>query len=57
VRVPDLASRLPDLTGGEAVLTTRFDHHAPVPGNEPPTRRRRGADPGDRDEWFRDVPR
>jgi ribosomal protection tetracycline resistance protein len=28
-RVPDLASRLPDLTGGEAVLTTRFDHYDP----------------------------
>jgi ribosomal protection tetracycline resistance protein len=55
-RVPDLAARLPDLTGGEAVLVTRFDHHAPVPG-QPPTRRRRGPDPADRDAWFRDVPR
>ena len=56
-RVPDLASRLPDLTGGEAVMTTRFDHHAPVTGDKPPVRRRRGPDPADRDEWFRAVPR
>ncbi len=55
-RVPDLAARLPDLTGGEGVLVTRFDHHAPVPG-QPPTRRRRRPDAADRDEWFRDVPR
>ncbi|HVN11681.1 MAG TPA: hypothetical protein VMT69_06290 [Kineosporiaceae bacterium] len=56
-RVPDLASRLPDLAGGEGVLTTRFDHHAPVTDDEPPVRRRRGPDPADRDAWFRDVPR
>jgi ribosomal protection tetracycline resistance protein len=56
-RVPDLASRLPDLTGGEAVLITRFDHYAPVTSEEPPSRRRRRPDPADRDEWFRDVPR
>jgi ribosomal protection tetracycline resistance protein len=56
-RVPDLASRLPDLTGGEAVLITRFDHYAAVTGEEPPPRRRKRPDPADRDEWFRDVPR
>jgi ribosomal protection tetracycline resistance protein len=56
-RVPDLASRLPDLTGGEAVLVSRLDHHAPVPGAEPTSRRRRGPDPADREAWFRDVPR
>jgi ribosomal protection tetracycline resistance protein len=56
-RMSDLASRLPDLTGGEAVLVTRFDHYAPVTGVEPPERRRRGPDPGDREAWFRDVPR
>ncbi len=54
-RVPELASQLPDLTGGEAVLITRLDHHAPV--RTPPTRRRRGPDPADRRAWFRDVPR
>ena len=56
-RLPDLASRLPDLTGGEGVLITRFDHHAPATGTTPPSRRRRGPDPADRDEWFREMPR
>ena len=56
-RVPDLASRLPDLTGGEGVLVSRLDHHAPATGTEPPTRLRRGPDPADREAWFRDVPR
>ena len=56
-RVPALAARLPDLTGGEAVLVTRLDHYAPVTGAQPPSRRRRGPDPGDREAWFRDVPR
>lgn len=54
--VPDLASRLPDLTGGEGVLVTALDHHAPVRGQSP-RRRRRGPDPLDRAAWFRDVPR
>jgi ribosomal protection tetracycline resistance protein len=54
--VPDVASRLPDLTGGEGVLVTALDHHAPVRG-QPPRRRRRGPDPLDRAAWFRDVPR
>jgi ribosomal protection tetracycline resistance protein len=57
VRVPALASRLPDLTGGEGVLITRFDHYAPVTGEQPPSRPRSRPDPGNRDEWFRDVPR
>ncbi len=57
-RVPDLARALPDLTGGEAVLVTEPHHHAPVPGDQdPPSRRRRGVDPGDRATWFRHVPR
>lgn len=56
-RVPGLASRLPDLSGGEAILLTRFDHYAPVTGGQPPSRRRRGPDPADREEWFREVPR
>ena len=57
-RVPELARALPDLTGGEAVLVTQLDHHAPVAGHEPPpSRRRRGTDPRDRATWFRDVPR
>ncbi|MGK5685579.1 GTP-binding protein [Actinoplanes sp. URMC 104] len=56
-QVPALAAALPDLTGGEAVLVTRFDHHAPLAGAQPPTQRRRGPDPADRDAWFRAVPR
>lgn len=55
--VPDLTSRLPDLTGGEAVLITTLDHYAPVSSGKPPSRRRRRPDPANRDEWFRDVPR
>ncbi len=54
--VPDVASRLPDLTGGEGVLVTSLDHHAPVRGR-PPRRRRHGPNPLDRAAWFRDVPR
>jgi ribosomal protection tetracycline resistance protein len=56
-RVPHLAAALPDLTGGEGILVTRFDHHTPVTTARPPDRRRRGPDPGDRESWFRDVPR
>jgi ribosomal protection tetracycline resistance protein len=55
--VPRLAAALPDLTGGEGILVTRFDHYAPVAGDRPPTSRRRGPDPGDRHAWFRAVPR
>ncbi|MFF5173336.1 GTP-binding protein [Micromonospora sp. NPDC000089] len=56
-RVPRVVAALPDLTGGEAVLTTTFDHHAPVTAEAPPTSPRRGPDPGDREAWFRAVPR
>ncbi len=56
-RVPSLAQRLPDISGGQAVLQTRFSHHAPVTSSPPPVRRRTGADPRDRLGWFRDVPR
>ncbi|MFE9874102.1 GTP-binding protein [Micromonospora sp. NPDC005686] len=56
-RVPRVAAALPDLTGGEAVLTTTFGHYAPVTGEEPPTLPRRGPDPDDREAWFRAVPR
>ncbi|MBW9205332.1 TetM/TetW/TetO/TetS family tetracycline resistance ribosomal protection protein [Mumia sp. zg.B17] len=58
VAVPELSRRLSDLSGGEAVLTASLDHHAPVPqGGTPPTRRRTGADPRDRDAWFHSVRR
>jgi ribosomal protection tetracycline resistance protein len=56
-RVPQAVAALPDLTGGEAVLTTGFDHYAPVTGEESPTLHRRGPDPADREAWFRAVPR
>ncbi|MFI5837839.1 GTP-binding protein [Micromonospora sp. NPDC051300] len=56
-RIPEVVAALPDLTGGEAVLTTTFDHYAPVTGEEPPTLPRRGPDPDDREVWFRAVPR
>jgi ribosomal protection tetracycline resistance protein len=56
-QVPALAGRLPDLTSGEGVLTTRLDHHAPVTAGRPPEHRRTGPDPRDRTAWFRDVPR
>lgn len=56
-RVRELATRLPDLTGGEAVLVATLDHHAPVVVGPPPRRTWRGPDPGDRLTWFRDVPR
>jgi ribosomal protection tetracycline resistance protein len=56
-QVPQVAAALPDLTGGEGFLVARFDHYAPVTAQRPPTARRRGPDPGDRDGWFRAVPR
>ncbi|AGL18384.1 small GTP-binding protein [Actinoplanes sp. N902-109] len=56
-QVPALTTALPDLTGGEGVLVTRFDHHAPVTGRRPPVQPRRGPDPADRTAWFRAVPR
>jgi ribosomal protection tetracycline resistance protein len=55
--VPAVVAALPDLTGGEGVLVTRFDHYAPAAVDRPPARRRRGPDPGDRQAWFREMPR
>jgi ribosomal protection tetracycline resistance protein len=55
--VPELASRLPDLTSGEGVLVTQLDHHAPVRVDRPPSRRRTGLNPLDRTSWFRHVAR
>jgi ribosomal protection tetracycline resistance protein len=56
-RMPRVTAALPDLTGGEAVLTSRFDHYAPITGENPPVLPRRGPDPNDREGWFRAVPR
>ncbi len=55
-RLPELVRALPDLAGGEAVLTHRLDSYAPGHGR-PPTRPRHGVDPRDRQRWFREMPR
>jgi ribosomal protection tetracycline resistance protein len=56
--VRQLVGGLPDLTGGEAVLETGLDHHAPVADQgRPPSRSRPHPDPADRQEWFRNMPR
>lgn len=51
-RMPDLQRRLPALTGGEAVLESRFGGYQPVRG-DPPTRRRTTANPLHREEYLR----
>jgi ribosomal protection tetracycline resistance protein len=56
VRIRALAGQLAELTHGEGVLATELDHYRPVAGT-PPTRPRRGPDPGDRKAWFRAMPR
>lgn len=55
-QVRPLATQLPDLTSGEAILTVDHDHFAPVTG-PPPVRPRVGPDPLDSTIWFRDRPR
>lgn len=55
-RLPELVRALPDLAGGEAILTHRLHSYVPVRGR-PPTRRRHGVDPRDRERWFREMPR
>jgi len=55
--VPELRSRLPDLTSGEGVLVTQLNHHAPVHADQPPSRLHTGFDPLDRTFWFRQVTR
>jgi ribosomal protection tetracycline resistance protein len=52
--VHQLQRRLPDLTRGEGVAETGFDHHAPV-RVEPPHRRRSGPDPFDRVAYLKQV--
>ncbi|WP_375389387.1 GTP-binding protein [uncultured Amnibacterium sp.] len=48
---------LPDLAGGQAVLTSRMDHYRAVADGRGPTRERVGPDPADRLAWFRAMPR
>ncbi|HEU4571080.1 MAG TPA: GTP-binding protein, partial [Candidatus Limnocylindrales bacterium] len=50
-RVRDLQHQLPGLTGGEAVLETRFGGYQPV-GDHPPRRERSSPSPLQRDEWL-----
>jgi ribosomal protection tetracycline resistance protein len=54
--VQSLLAQLPELTGGEGVLTSEVTHYTPIAG-PPPTRLRHGPDPLDRQEWFRARPR
>lgn len=54
--LPDLVRALPDLAGGEAVLTHRHHAYTPVSGR-PRVRARHGFDPRDRRTWFREMPR
>jgi ribosomal protection tetracycline resistance protein len=50
--VHGLQRRLPDLTRGEGVAETGFDHYQPVSGN-PPSRARLGPNPLDRVEYLK----
>jgi ribosomal protection tetracycline resistance protein len=56
VSVHSLQQRLPDLTSGEGVLTTRLDHFAPATGL-PPTRPRTDDDPTDRVNYLKRTTR
>ncbi len=55
-RIRDITTRLARLTNGEGAFTSEFDHHRPLQ-DAPPVKPRRGADPGDRETWFRAHPR
>jgi ribosomal protection tetracycline resistance protein len=55
-RVHELTQRLPGLTRGEGMLTTAFDHYAPVTGPVP-TRPRNDDNPYDRDAFLRTISR
>ena len=50
-RVRDLQHQLPGLSGGEAVLETKFGGYQPV-GGTPPRRPRTTPSPLNRDEWL-----
>lgn len=56
VAVHALQQRIPDLTSGEGLLTTRLDHFAPATG-PPPTRRRTDDDPTDRVNYLKATTR
>jgi ribosomal protection tetracycline resistance protein len=54
--VHQLRLRLPGLTQGEGVLTSRLDHFRPVQGR-PPHRLRLDHDPTDRERYLRTAGR
>jgi ribosomal protection tetracycline resistance protein len=56
VSVHALQQRLPDLTSGEGILTTRLDHFAPAVG-PPPMRPRTDDDPTDRVNYLKTTTR
>jgi ribosomal protection tetracycline resistance protein len=56
VAVHALQQRVPDLTSGEGLLTTRLDHFAPAVG-PPPTRARTDDDPTDRANYLKTTTR
>jgi ribosomal protection tetracycline resistance protein len=56
VSVHGLQQRLPDLTSGEGILTTRLDHFAPAVG-PPPMRPRTDEDPTDRVNYLKTTAR
>ncbi|MEV8557567.1 hypothetical protein AB0478_14110 [Streptomyces sp. NPDC051917] len=49
-QVHGLEAELPELTGGEGVLETAFDHHRPA--TTPRTRRRTDHNPVHREEYL-----
>ncbi|MDH2444844.1 TetM/TetW/TetO/TetS family tetracycline resistance ribosomal protection protein [Amnibacterium sp. CER49] len=56
-RLGTVLQALPDLTGGEGALTSRFDSHRAVRVDRDWARTRTGPDPSDREGWFRARPR
>ncbi len=55
--VRTLQARLPGLSMGEGILEWRPGGYQPVGGDDPPTRRRTGPSPLDRDEWLASLAR
>ncbi len=56
-KLGELLRSLPDITGGEGVLGSTMSHYEPVVGDREPVRTRLGAHPGEREVWFREMPR
>jgi ribosomal protection tetracycline resistance protein len=54
MRAQDLQRQLPELTGGEGVLESRFAGYQPVAG-PPPRRPRTTPDPLDREAYLRQL--